>query len=364
MKKIKVNLDKRNVRTHEIYIGSDIMDRAGLIIARKKWADRYFVITDENVERIHGAALREALTGAGMNPETLVIPPGEKSKSMDTVLELSRELLLKGADRQSGIIAFGGGVVGDIAGFVASIYMRGIPFVHVPTTLMAQVDSAIGGKTGVDLPGGKNLLGTFAQPRAIFINPGYLQTLPREEMLNGLAEIVKYGVIDAPEILARLEADPEGAAGADQGLIESLIEKCCLIKKGIVEIDENEKGLRRVLNFGHTVGHAIEAESGYTVPHGAAVTLGMLAAAKISEQMGYLQGQESARIERLVKSLGLPCRVPGQIDSRRVISRLASDKKKEAGAVRFVLLKKIGMPFMNGGVPDEILENVIGELKG
>lgn len=362
MNRIKVNLDKRNVRTHEIYIGRDILERAGLIVAKKKWADRYFIITDANVERLHGEAFREA-TASSLNTETLVVEPGEKSKSMETLLRLSRELLEKGADRQSGIIAFGGGVIGDLGGFLASIYMRGIPFVHVPTSLISQVDSAIGGKTGVDLPGAKNLLGTFAQPQAVFMDTSLLQTLPAEELSNGLAEIVKYGIIDDPEILEHLELNLGAVTSRDRRVLESLVERCCAIKKGIVEIDETEKGIRKVLNFGHTVGHAIEAESGYSVPHGAAVALGMLAAARISELLGYLREKDRSRIDKVIGALGLPCRLPDGISVQGVMLRLRNDKKKKDGKARFVLLKKIGMPFMNGGVPDEILEEIIGELK-
>jgi 3-dehydroquinate synthase len=269
----------------------------------------------------------------------------------------------KGADRQSGVVALGGGVVGDIAGFLASIFMRGIPYIQVPTTLIAQVDSSIGGKTGIDLASGKNLLGTFAQPKAIFINIGFLKTLPLEELNNGLAEIIKYGIIDDPFILEELEKQPGAMASRDEGLLERIVAKCCGIKKGIVEIDETEKGIRRILNFGHTLGHAIEAESGYAIAHGRAVVLGMLGAAKISEKMGYLQEKDKKRIEKLVASLELPCRIPENIGTEAILSRLQSDKKKEGDSVRFVLLKKIGMPFMNGSVPENILRDVIKELK-
>jgi 3-dehydroquinate synthase len=364
MNRIKINLDKRSVKSHEIYIGRNILDRIGLVIAKKNWASRLFIITDSNVAKIHGESFRAALLESGLNAEQLVFPAGEKSKTIDTVMRLSGELMEKGADRQSGIIALGGGVVGDIAGFLASIFMRGIPYIQVPTTLIAQVDSSIGGKTGIDLPSGKNLLGTFSQPKAIFINIAFLKTLPAEELNNGLAEIIKYGIIDDPFILDELEKQPEALRSGDAAVLERIVAKCCGIKKAIVEIDETEKGIRRILNFGHTMGHAIEAESGYSISHGRAVVLGILGAVKVSERMGYLHEKDKMRIESLTAKLELPCRLPENIGTEAILARLKSDKKKEGDSVRFVLLKKIGMPFMNGSVPDNILSDVIRELRG
>lgn len=364
MNRIKINLDKRSVRSHEIYIGKDILDRIGLVIAKKNWADRLFVITDSNVAKLHAESFRAALRESGLNTELLVIPAGEQSKNIETALRLSGELMEMGADRQSGIIALGGGVVGDIAGFVASIFMRGIPFIQAPTTLIAQVDSSIGGKTGIDLPSGKNLLGTFCQPKAIFINVGFLKTLPEEELDNGLAEIIKYGIIDDPFILDEIEKQPDAVKTGNQSVLERIVAKCCGIKKAIVEIDETEKGIRRILNFGHTIGHAIEAESGYSISHGRAVVLGILGAVKVSERMGYLQEKDKARIENLAATLNLPRVIPENIGTDAILARLKSDKKKQGDSVRFVLLKKIGMPFMNGSVPDNVLRDVIRELRG
>jgi 3-dehydroquinate synthase len=364
MNRIKINLDKRSVKSHEIYIGKDIIDRIGVLITKKNWANRLFIITDSNVASIHGDAFRAALTGGGLNVEQIAIPAGEKSKNIETVLHLAGELMDRGADRQSGIVALGGGVVGDLAGFLASIFMRGIPYIQVPTSLIAQVDSSIGGKTGIDLPTGKNLLGTFTQPKAIFINIGFLKTLPAEELNNGLAEVIKYGIIDDPFILDELEKNPDAVRNGDEGVLERIVSKCCGIKKGIVEIDEKEKGVRRILNFGHTLGHAIEAESGYAVSHGRAVTLGMLGAAKISERLGHLHEKDRLRIENLIAALDLPRAIPAKIGTDGILARLRSDKKKDGESVRFVLLKKLGMPFMNGSVPDNVLKDVIRELRG
>ncbi len=361
MKSIKVNLDKRAVATHEIHIGRNILDRIGLILSRNNWADRYFVITDDNVSGLHGKKFMNALISAGIKTDSIVLPPGEKSKSIETILQIARQLLEKGADRKSGLIAFGGGVVGDVTGFAASLYMRGIPLIQVPTTLMAQVDSALGGKTGINLPEGKNLLGSFTQPKAIFIDTALLQTLPQREFNNGLAEIIKYGIIEDPQLLAELEKND---LLAEQGeVLEKIIARCCGIKKAIIEIDDMEKGLRRILNFGHTIGHAVEASSGYSVSHGEAVSMGMAAAALISEKLGYLSSLERERIVALEGREGLPTRIPESLSTDTIISHLQNDKKKQDGAVRFVLLKKCGMPFMNGAVPESLIRDVVDQLK-
>jgi 3-dehydroquinate synthase len=299
----------------------------------------------------------------GLAVETIAFPAGEASKTIGTCVEMAGRLLESGADRTSGLIALGGGVVGDVAGFVASIYMRGIPCVQIPTTLLAQVDSSIGGKTGVDLPAGKNMLGTFLQPRAVFIDLAFLDTLPAREFTNGLAEIVKYGIIEDPELLAAIEEGAEALQGRDPALLERLVSTSCRIKKGVVEVDETEKGLRRILNFGHTVGHAIEAESQYAIAHGEAVAMGMVAAALISERQRYLSAEDRERVVTAIGRAGLPVRIPQSLDTARILSHLAADKKKAGGKIHFVLLRKPGMPFINGGVPLELVQQTIEALK-
>ena len=363
MNRIRVNLEKRLSASYDIHIGRDILDRMAPVMAKSGWAGRWYILTDSNVSRLHGDRLLDVLRGAGLAVEIIEFAAGESSKTIATCIGLAEELLKRGADRSSGLIALGGGVVGDVAGFVASIYMRGIPCVQVPTTLLAQVDSSIGGKTGVDLAAGKNMLGTFLQPRAVFIDLSFLDTLPTREFTNGLAEIVKYGIIEDPELLAAVEEGAEAFQSRDPALLERLVSTSCRIKKGVVEIDETEKGLRRILNFGHTVGHAIEAESQYAIAHGEAVAMGMAAAVFISERQRYLSAEDRERIVSVIGRVGLPVRIPQALDTGRILSRIGTDKKKTGGKIHFVLLRKPGMPFVNGGVPLELVQETIEALK-
>jgi 3-dehydroquinate synthase len=362
MKKIKVNLDKKISASYEICIGYDILDRLGLIIAKNVPALHYIVITDSNVLSLHGGSLMDRLRAMKLPASMIEFPAGEDSKNMGTALAIVERLLKLGADRKSALLALGGGVVGDMTGYIASTFMRSVPYIQIPTTLMAQVDSSIGGKTAIDLPEGKNLLGTFYQPKCVFIDVKFLDTLSDEEFNNGLVEVIKYGIIDDTEFFHFLEDDMKAIKSRDSEVLEKIIENSCRIKKGIVEIDEKENGLRRVLNFGHTIGHAIEAESAYTVSHGAAVSLGMIAAVRISEKMYDLPGEDRERIERLIEEVGLPCHIPKTITTDGILSRLKADKKKEGNIIHFVLLKKIGMPFVNGGVPESVLRETVEGL--
>jgi 3-dehydroquinate synthase len=363
MNKIKVNLDRRVSASYEICIGRGIVDRIEMIIAKNNCASRYVVVTDSNVSALHGETFLATLKSMGLPVDMIEIPAGEASKNIDTVLDIAKKLTGMGADRKSALIALGGGVVGDIVGFVASTYMRGIPYYQIPTTLLAQVDSSIGGKTAIDLPEGKNLLGTFYQPREVFIDLSFLDTLPPREFKNGMAEIIKYGIIDDTELLGLLESEAKAIIERDMAILSSIIGKSCRIKKRIIEIDEKEHGIRRILNFGHTIGHAIEAESNYSICHGDGVAIGMVAAARISEKLKHLSGQEREKIEKLIAAFGLPCRIPGSIEIGKVLSRLRVDKKKEGDTIKFVMLKKLGMPFVNGGVSETVIEETIRELK-
>jgi 3-dehydroquinate synthase len=363
MRSIKVNLNKKSLSSYEICLGQAIFDRTALLIAKNHKTAHHIVITDTNVSRLHGAKLLASLNDVGLHVDLIEFPAGETSKNISTVVDLAGRLLDLGADRNSLLIAFGGGVAGDMVGFIASVFMRSVPYIQIPTTLLAQVYSSIGGKTAIDLPRGKNLLGTFYQPQAVFTDLSYLATLPEKEFNNGLAEIIKYSIIDDEKMFRVLEDEMESVKRKDPALLLKLVECCCRIKKSIVEIDEKEQGLRRILNYGHTLGHALEAQSNFTVSHGEGVALGMIAAARISENCGYLESACRERIEKLIQKTGLPCRIPESISTEGIISRLKMDKKKEGNIIHFVLLKKIGLPFVNGGIDEKIITPVIEGMR-
>lgn len=363
MRTLKVNLDKKTLSSHDIRIGRSILDRMILLVAKNHKAARYVIVTDSNVNPIYGQALLRTMTQAGLPTAVLEIPAGETSKTMSTVLEITGQLLALGADRETLLVALGGGVVGDLTGFIAGVYMRGVPYIQIPTTLVGQVDSAVGGKTAVDLPQGKNLLGTFYQPQAVFVDLDYLQTLPPKEYQNGLAEIIKYGMIEDDKLFRFLEENMVEIKNRDAGHLLKIVETCLRIKKSIVEIDEREQGLRRILNFGHTLGHALEAVSDYTLSHGEGVALGMIGAARLSAKMHYLPDKDLDRLEKVIAAAGLPTRIGADPDLQTVIDRLKMDKKKKDDVVHFVLVKKIGLPFVNGSISDKMIAGVLEEMK-
>ncbi len=363
MRSMKVNLDKKSSSSYEIRIGYKIVDRMMLIISKNFKANRYVLITDNSVGSIYAKQMMDSFKDVGLNINRIEFSAGESSKNINTVMDIVGKLLEIGADRGTMLIALGGGVVGDMVGFIASIYMRGIPYIQIPTTLIAQVDSSIGGKTAIDLPVGKNLLGTFCQPCAVFADLMFLETLPQKEFNNGLAEIIKYGIIDDEKLFRLLSENMDAVKNRDSVVLLKIVENCCRIKKSIVEIDEKEQGLRRLLNFGHTLGHAIEAVSKYTISHGEGVALGMIAAARISEKMRYLDLTQLKRIEEIILQAGLPGKIPQNFSTADIMSRLVMDKKKKDDIVNFVLLKKIGMPFVHGGIDDKIINDVIEEMK-
>lgn len=362
MKRIKVSLARSHDDSYDILIGRDILERACLVIARMGSVSRMIVIADSHVSSLHGDRLVDLLARVGMPAELLAFPAGEASKTMETVLTMAAELLERRADRTTALVALGGGVTGDLAGFVASIYMRSVPLIQIPTTLIGQVDSSIGGKTGVDFDGGKNLLGSFYQPRQVIIDLAFLDTLPEEEFMNGLAEVVKYGIIDDIELFGYLEKNVSAIRAREPKVMQTIVEQCCTIKKGIVEIDEHDRGIRRILNFGHTIGHALEALSDYRISHGRAVSIGMAVEARIAEQKGHLSRSERERIEGLLDSFGLDRIVPASMDRGSIVKKIGADKKREGDRVPFVLIKRIGVPFINGSVDDVLIADALGEL--
>jgi 3-dehydroquinate synthase len=350
-------------RPYTALIEGGLLGRVGELL-RERLPDRtrYYVITAPPVWKHWGEVLSESLKRAELPHAVLEMPDGERAKTMSTVSDLASKMVRKGADRHSVVLAFGGGVVGDVGGFLASIYMRGIDVVQVPTTLLAQVDASIGGKTGVDTSDGKNLLGTFHQPRAAFMDPAVLATLPEREYRAGLYEVLKCGVIRNPDIFAFLEQKHAEILQRDPATLEWLIAEAVKVKAEVVGADEREDGLRRILNFGHTVGHALEAETGFKhFLHGEAVAWGMVAAAMISAALQKTDSETARRIMSAVLSLAPLPRV--ELRGRKVVRRLLHDKKTLNGVVHFVLPVEVGKVEIVSDVPEVAVVQAIEELR-
>jgi len=346
---------------YPIDIAHGCLRRCAEKIARLCPARKYAVITDSTVARLYASPLLAGFGQAGITTNLFPIQPGEARKNLATIGELAERLALAGFDRHDALIALGGGVVGDICGFLASIYMRGIPFVQVPTTLLAQVDSSVGGKTGVDIDAGKNLIGTFYQPKAVFIDPEALHSLPQEEMRSGLAEVLKYGLIRDKAFFDFLAAKREDIFALDAATLTDTITNCCRIKAEVVMADEREGDLRRILNFGHTFGHAVEAASRYSLPHGFAVGIGMMAAARLSERRGLLTAAERDKIHTVLCDYGLPVDAPSELNQEQIRFFLKTDKKAVDGRLVFVLLHGIGQARMYGDISEEEITTLFGQ---
>jgi 3-dehydroquinate synthase len=301
------------------------------------------VITDDNVQDTHARVVAESLVDAGANVDVLVVEPGEETKAADILVDLWHEMFDIGADRKTIVVAVGGGVVGDLAGFVAATFARGVPFVQVPTTLLAQVDSSVGGKVGINLPAAKNMVGAFWQPLGVMIDTHVLTTLPDREYRSGLAEVVKYGVILDEEFFAYLEHHIVELNARDPAVLQAVIARCCRLKADVVERDEREEtGLRAVLNYGHTFCHALEATTGYGQwLHGEAVSIGMLCASRLAERLGRVDAALTQRQRALLSALGLPVAMPA-VDHDEMISAMSRDKKVSHGKLRFVLPTRMG----------------------
>jgi 3-dehydroquinate synthase len=356
MKELTVGLDERS---YPIIVRQGLLDEIGNELQRKSFAKRYGIIADDHVAALFGERLVSSLRNNDIEVEMITFPQGEGSKNLATVAELSSNLACLGFDRKDGLLALGGGVTGDITGFVAACYMRSIPFAQVPTTLLAQVDSSVGGKTGVDIPEGKNLVGSFYQPKAVFIDSQILRELPESELLNGLAEVIKYGVIYDRDFFNFLEMSRKDILALNLQVLDDLIARCCKIKAAVVEADEKESDLRRILNFGHTIGHAVEAVSEYRVAHGSAVSMGMAAASELGVLKGILDPREKERIETLLDAFGLPITIPPEYDRARIQEYLLTDKKTIGGKVFFVLPTMIGKVIITDEVDAELIAKVL-----
>ena len=345
--------------SYPIWIGVGLLDRLGELLREEVGTTgRIAVVTNTVVAPLYATRAEESLRDAGFDPFLCVIPDGEAHKRLGTVERLYELFLDGGLDRGGTIVSLGGGVTGDTAGFAAATYMRGVRFVQVPTTLLAMVDASVGGKTGVDLGRGKNLVGAFKQPALVLIDPSVLVTLPVDEIRNGIAETIKHGIIGAPELFAALEADP-----ALVPLPAARIARALRVKIEIVEQDPYERGLRAVLNLGHTVGHALERVSGFGLSHGKAVAIGLVAAARIAVRLKQADRALVDQIEGVLRAWGLPIQVPrASVDE--IIAAMAHDKKRLDGRLRFILPRRIGAVEITDDVPLDTVRAVLNEMKG
>jgi 3-dehydroquinate synthase len=346
-------------RSYPIFIEDGIMENIGADLAGRDIASRFAVIADDYVASLYGSTLMASLEGAGIKAELITFPRGEASKNLTVFAELSSKLAQMGLDRSCGLIALGGGVTGDLTGFLASSYMRGIPFVQVPTTLLSQVDSSVGGKTGVDIPEGKNLVGAFYQPKAVYIDTAVLTTLPQEELLGGLAEVIKYGVIRDFEFYVFLEKNLDAILALHPTVMQEMIHTCCSIKAEVVAEDEREADVRRILNFGHTIGHAVEAASNFALIHGHAVAIGMVAALRLAVSSGLCKRKEAGRVATLIHTFGLPTEIPEEMNRDSIKAFIKTDKKSIGGSVFYVLPTTIGEVIISNEVTEEQIDAVL-----
>ena len=356
---VDVNLGSRSYR---IVVASGALQSVGERLRELRLGSRAALVSDGAIMRLYGKTVVASLESAGFTVTTIDVPEGEAAKTLAVAEHCWDRLLTAGLDRTSTVLALGGGAVGDVAGFAAATYMRGINFVQLPTTVLAQVDASIGGKTAIDHPLGKNMIGAFHQPRLVVVDPAVARTLPEREFRSGLAEIVKHGIVLDADYFAELERDLAPLAARDLGVLERIIGGSCRLKAAVVERDEREAELRHVLNYGHTIGHALEAATGYTrYAHGEAVSLGIVAEARLARRLGIADDETTTRQERMLETLGLPVRAPS-IDVEPIVSAMARDKKAKDGRVPFVLAPRIGAFRIVYDVPTTEIRAVIASL--
>jgi 3-dehydroquinate synthase len=357
MRIIKVNLGKR---TYPIIVGNAVLKTLPRILRRLRLGNSAYIITNAAIKNKYGALLEKTLKEARLGARFKTVAEGEKSKSIETAAGVIRGLARYDKKRRVFIIAFGGGVIGDLSGFVASVYKRGIPYIQIPTTLLAQVDSAIGGKTAVDLAEGKNLIGAFYQPRLVLSEVNFLRSLDKKQITAGLAEVIKYGVIKDRALFNYVEKNYKKILGKNSAALEYIVSASSRIKAKIVSSDEREeKGIRTILNFGHTAGHAIEAAAGFKkYNHGQAIALGMLVALEISKSLGLIDQRACLRIERLIKKSGLPAKI-GRVNLGRIINAHFRDKKFIGRKNRLVLACAIGRVKVAENIPLALIKAAI-----
>ena len=354
MHKVRVELDNNS---YDIYIGSALDKELKKFISSAGFSKKALLLTDTNVEKLFGDRIRLVLESAGLDVELVTIPAGETSKSLTEAEKIYTAAIEFGLDRKSAIFALGGGVVGDLTGFIAATYLRGIPFVQIPTSLLAQVDSSVGGKVAVNHKLGKNLIGAFYQPKAVFIDLDMLNTLYSREIASGLGEIVKYGVISDSALFKYLEENAQRVIALDYDVMKNVIARSCEIKAEVVSKDEKEGGLRRILNFGHTMAHAIEEATEYSkYTHGEAVAIGMIGAAYISRSLGRIDDATFERLQNLIEKLGMISRAE-DCNVEHMLKAIFRDKKTINGKINWVLMDSIGKVSVVNDVPEDIIRS-------
>ncbi len=363
MQKVEKLIVNLNERSYPIYITTDFsnigycFEECSINTERK-----LVVISDKNVDNYYGDALVKNIRNAGYNIEKCIIAPGENSKNILTAKYIYSHLIELKLDRKAVLIALGGGVVGDITGFAASTYLRGIDFIQIPTTLLSQVDSSVGGKTGIDFNGIKNVIGTFYQPKLVFINVKTLKTLPISELKSGMAEVIKHSIIKDKELFYFLKNNLDNIYTCNEDVLKHVVKTNCMIKSSIVEKDEKEEsGIRAVLNFGHTIGHALESASEYKLSHGECVSIGIIGAFKIAGYMGMVTNEETTDVINLLEKAGLPTEVKG-IDPKKVYEKIFYDKKVNNGRILFILPREIGKVEKRFVNDEELVMKVLSEI--
>lgn len=369
MIRIPVRLRRTVDESHDIRIGRGLGPRISVDLRRRAIGRRYVIVTESNIQRRYGTPLLAAFRRRGLKADLVAFPAGEASKNRRVRDLLEDSIIALGTGRDAAIVALGGGVVGDLAGFIAATFNRGIPFIQIPTTLIGMVDSAIGGKTGINHPAGKNFIGAFQQPAAIYIDVDYLKTLPARHFNSGMAEVVKSAIIADSRLFAGLERHLDRVMARDPDTLSSVIEACCRIKVRAVTADPRESNRRQVLNFGHTVGHALETLARYRMVHGEAVSIGIAAEARLARALGFLSAAAVERIENLLRRIGLPVRIPARFSPRDVVAAAHRDKKARDGKLTCALPARIGAMASIGGdygilLADRVVAQVLADLRG
>lgn len=361
MKEVFIDLGQRS---YKIVIGQGLMDRVGPLVAGLRTGRKVLMVTNPTVANLYASQVEESLAREGFDIVRAEVPDGEQYKTLQSAEMLYDRAFSAGLDRNCPVVALGGGVVGDLTGFVAATYMRGVPFVQIPTTLLAQVDSSVGGKVAVNHPKGKNIIGAFYQPAIVISDTDTLRTLDTREVRSGLAEVIKYGIIKDADFYAWLEQNIHGVLALEPAAMAYIIEQSCINKARVVEQDETEQGQRAILNLGHTVGHAIEALAGYgRYSHGEAVSIGTAVAARMAVNMGLLNEAEESRIIRLLKMSGLPLGIPGDIATTDIIDSIYGDKKTQDGEITFILPQRIGKAIIRKNMPTKMIDIAIDSLR-